>query len=38
VKADETALLFNCATGLKYPMPAVKEHIDKDRLPDLATL
>ena len=23
VSADETALLFNCASGLKYPLPAV---------------
>ncbi len=38
VKSDETAVLFNCATGLKYPLPAVDRHIDKDRLPDLATL
>ncbi len=38
VKAEETAVLFNCATGLKYPLPAVDRHIDKDRLPDLATL
>ena len=31
VSADETAILFNCATGLKYPMPPVAETLDKDR-------
>jgi len=38
VTANETAVLFNCATGLKYPMPIVDRSLDKDRLPDLATL
>ncbi len=27
---DERVVLFNCATGLKYPMPAADEAIDKD--------
>jgi len=31
VSADETAVLFNCATGLKYPMPAVSARLDKDQ-------
>jgi len=31
VGAKETAVLFNCATGLKYPMPPVKRSINKDR-------
>ncbi len=38
VKDHETTILFNCATGLKYPLPAVDRHIDKDNLPDLASL
>ncbi len=28
VRADERAVLFNCATGLKYPMPAAGEALD----------
>ena len=31
VSADETAILFNCATGLKYPMPPVTGMLDKDQ-------
>ena len=31
VSADETALLFNCATGLKYPMPPVSASLNKDQ-------
>lgn len=31
VSADETALLFNCATGLKYPMPPVTASLNKDQ-------
>ena len=38
VRPDETAVLFNCATGLKYPLPKVEAWLDKDRLPDLTTL
>lgn len=30
IDEDETAVLFNCATGLKYPMPAANDAIDKD--------
>ena len=30
VDKSETAVLFNCATGLKYPMPAVGKHLNKD--------
>ena len=36
VSADETAILFNCATGLKYPMPPVAGTLDKDRPIDFA--
>ena len=28
VNPDERVVLFNCATGLKYPMPAHADHID----------
>ncbi|PCI49291.1 MAG: threonine synthase [Alphaproteobacteria bacterium] len=28
VRSDESVLLFNCATGLKYPMPESDHHID----------
>ena len=38
VEADEEVVLFNCATGLKYPMPDASRTLDKDALPDLATL
>ncbi len=38
VKPGEKAILFNCATGLKYPMPKVEASLDKDNLPDLTTL
>ena len=38
VRPDEKAVLFNCATGLKYPMPKVEAWLDKDNLPDLTTL
>jgi len=30
VGADETVVLFNCATGLKYPMAPVSRALDKD--------
>ena len=29
IKANETAILYNCATGLKYPMPKVEKTIDR---------
>jgi threonine synthase len=29
VKPTETAVLFNCATGLKYPMPPVTKKLDR---------
>jgi threonine synthase len=28
VRPEERVVLFNCATGLKYPMPPVERHID----------
>ncbi|RFB79526.1 threonine synthase [Methylovirgula sp. 4M-Z18] len=36
VRADETAVLFNCASGLKYPMDSVNARIDKDKPIDFA--
>ncbi|MGZ5844875.1 MAG: threonine synthase [Xanthobacteraceae bacterium] len=35
---DERALLFNCATGLKYPMPPVDRTLDRLRPIDFAAL
>ena len=29
VSPDESAVLFNCATGLKYPLPPVQQRIDR---------
>ena len=31
VRAQEQVVLFNCATGLKYPMPQVHERLDRER-------
>ena len=31
ISLDDSVVLFNCATGLKYPMPKVENHIDKDQ-------
>ena len=31
VDEDDEVVLFNCATGLKYPMPEATNTIDKDR-------
>lgn len=31
IGADETAVLFNCATGLKYPMAPVRKSVDRSR-------
>jgi threonine synthase len=31
LRATERVVLFNCASGLKYPMPAVTEHMDMRR-------
>ena len=38
VGGDDTAVLFNCATGLKYPMPAANDAIDKDGVIDFDAL
>ncbi|MDP6860215.1 MAG: threonine synthase [Verrucomicrobiales bacterium] len=31
ISLDDSVVLFNCATGLKYPMPKVENHIDKNQ-------
>jgi threonine synthase len=38
VSPDERALLFNCATGLKYPMPDQSHTLDKNGPIDFAAL
>ena len=38
VDEDESAVLFNCATGLKYPMPAADAKVDRHAEIDLAAL
>ncbi len=36
-KADR-AVLFNCATGLKYPLPPARKSLDRHKPIDFATL
>jgi threonine synthase len=38
VRADERAVLFNCATGLKYPLPDRSRTLDRHAPLDLASL
>ena len=38
VGPDDEVVLFNCATGLKYPMPDASQTLDKDAPVDLAAL
>ncbi len=38
IHKDERAVLFNCATGLKYPMPPVTRAIDRHRPIDYAAM
>ena len=38
IDAEESAVLFNCATGLKYPMPAADAAVDRHAVIDLAAL
>ena len=38
VDEDDEVVLFNCATGLKYPMPAADAWLDKDAVGDLSRL
>lgn len=38
IDEEDEVVLFNCATGLKYPMPEADEVLDKDAEIDLAAL
>jgi threonine synthase len=38
VKASEQAVLFNCATGLKYPLPPIHRALDRHKPIDYAAL
>ena len=38
IEEEDEAVLFNCATGLKYPMPDKSRTLDRNALPDLASL
>ncbi|HAU21676.1 MAG TPA: threonine synthase, partial [Erythrobacter sp.] len=38
ISPEYQVVLFNCATGLKYPLKDNSGMLDKDALPDLATL
>ena len=38
VGAEDEVVLFNCATGLKYPMPDASRTLDKNAPGELALL
>jgi threonine synthase len=38
IRRDEQAVLFNCATGLKYPLPPVQRRLDRFKPIDFAAL
>ena len=38
IEADDEVVLFNCATGLKYPMPEAENRLDRNGPIDLAAL
>jgi threonine synthase len=38
VKKTDRVVLFNCATGLKYPMPKVEAFLDRTKPVDFAAL
>jgi threonine synthase len=38
VSASEQAVLFNCATGLKYPLPPIRRTLDRHKPIDFAAL
>ncbi|MGB7036264.1 MAG: pyridoxal-phosphate dependent enzyme, partial [Xanthobacteraceae bacterium] len=38
VKRGEQVLLFNCATGLKYPLPPIHRTLDRNKPIDFAAL
>src|SRR5258705_11186809 len=38
IRRDERAVLFNCATGLKYPLPPIHRTLDRHKPIDFASL
>jgi threonine synthase len=38
VKPSEQVVLFNCATGLKYPLPPIRRALDRHGAIDFAAL
>ena len=38
VEAEDEVVLFNCATGLKYPLPPAENRLDKNAVLDLSVL
>jgi threonine synthase len=36
IRRDERAVLFNCASGLKYPLPAIERRLDRHQPIDFA--
>jgi threonine synthase len=38
IRRNEQAVLFNCATGLKYPLPPVQCRLDRFKPIDFAAL
>ena len=38
IRRDERAVLFNCATGLKYPLPPARRTLDRFKPIDFAVL
>jgi len=38
IRRDERAVLFNCATGLKYPLPPARKTLDRHQPIDFAAL
>jgi threonine synthase len=38
IRRDERAVLFNCATGLKYPLPPIRRTLDRHKPIDFASL
>ncbi len=38
IKKSEQAVLFNCATGLKYPLPPIRRTLDRHKPIDFAAL
>jgi threonine synthase len=38
IRRDERAVLFNCATGLKYPLPPARKTLDRHKPIDFAAL